>query len=181
MSARETLFALSFLVLLTLAEASAQPQRGTLTLIGPGGRTLPVASLEGEEQLSRLFHFTIDLSTTNSNAVPFDAFLGQPVTVSLALPGVPARHFNGIASRISQGETDGLTRYRVEIVPRFWLLTKASRSRAYQDLSVPEIVRRVLGERGIAFQSNLQGTYPPRDFVLQYRETDFDFLSRLME
>jgi type VI secretion system secreted protein VgrG len=181
MITRGMLIVVVSLALSTAADVSAQPQRGTLTLTGPGGRTLPVAVLEGEERLSRLFHFTLDIQTSNPSAIPFDAFLGQAVTATLTLPNEPPRYFSGISSRISQGSSDNLTLYRVEIVPQLWLLTKTSGSRAFQDLSVPDIVRRVLVERGIPFQLNLQGTYPPRDFVLQYRETDFDFISRLME
>jgi type VI secretion system secreted protein VgrG len=181
MITRATLIALSFLALLTAAEVSAQNQRGTLTLTAPGGRTLPIALLEGEERISRLFHFTLDIPTSDPNAISFDAVLGQALTVSLTLQNEPTRYFNGIASRVSQGSSDNLIQYRVEVVPQLWLLTKTSGSRAFQDMSVPEIVRRVLNERGISFQLNLQSTYPPRDFVLQYRETDFNFISRLME
>ena len=180
MSARASLIALSFLALLTTAEVSAAT-KATLTLTGPGGRTLPVASLEGEERLSRLFRFIVAIPTTDPGAIPFDAFLGQAVTVSLMLPSGSTRHFNGITSRISQGSSDKGTLYRIEVVPELWLLTKTSSSRTFQDLSVPDILRRLLTERGISFQLSLQGTYQPRDFVLQYRETDFEFLSRLME
>ena len=180
MSARASLIALSFLALLTTAEVSAAT-KATLTLTGPGGRTLPVASLEGEERLSRLFRFIVAIPTTDPGAIPFDAFLGQAVTVSLVLPNGSTRYFNGISSRISQGSSDKSMLYRIEVVPQLWLLTRTSSSRTFQDLSVPDILRRVLTERGISFQLNLQGTYQPRDFVLQYRETDFEFVSRLME
>ena len=180
MSARATLFALSLCALCAAAEVSAAPQQGTLVLTGPGGRTLPIASLEGEERLSRLFQFTLDV-VADPNAISFEAFLGQEVIVSLTLPNAPPRYFNGIVSRISQGSSGKSALFRVEVVPQFWILTKTSSSRTFQDTSVPDILRRVLSERGISFQMNLQGTFPPRDFVLQYRETDFNFTSRLME
>jgi type VI secretion system secreted protein VgrG len=179
MSARASLIALSFLLLLTTADASAAT-KATLTLTA-GGRTLAAASLAGEERVSQLFRFTLDVPVENPAALPFDALLGQPVTASLALPNGSTRHFNGIASRVSQGSTDKTTFFRIEVVPQMWLLTRTSNSRTFQDLSVPDILTRVLTERGIAFQLNLQGAYPPRDFVLQYRESDFAFVSRLME
>ena len=96
--------------------------------------------------------------------------------MSLLLPNGPTRYFNGIGSRISQRSSDKLIFYRVEVVPQLWLLTRTAGGRVFQDVSVPDIVRRVLSERGISFQMNLQSTSPPRDFVLQYRETDFDFM-----
>jgi type VI secretion system secreted protein VgrG len=179
MNARASLIALAFLALLTTADASAAT-KATLTLTA-GGRTFAAASLEGEERVSQLFRFVVDVPVANPGALPFDALLGQPVTASLALPGGSTRHFNGIASRISQGSTDKSIVFRIEVVPQLWLLTRTRNSRAFQDLSVPDILTRVMSERGIAFQLNLQGTYPPRDFVLQYRESDFAFVSRLME
>ena len=86
MSARASLIALWLLALFTTAQASAAT-KATLTLTGPGGRTLPVASLEGEERISRLFRFIVTIPTTDTDALPFDAFLGQAVTVSPMLLG----------------------------------------------------------------------------------------------
>ena len=179
MNARASLIALAFLALLTTADASAATN-ATLTLTA-GGRTFAAAALEGAERVSQLFRFVVDVPAANPGALPFDALLGQPVSASLALPNGATRHFNGIASRISQGSTDKSIVFRIEVVPQLWLLTRTSNSRAFQDLSVPDILTRVLSERGIPFQLNLQGAYPPRDFVLQYRESDFAFVSRLME
>jgi type VI secretion system secreted protein VgrG len=65
------------------------------------------------------------------------------------------------------------------LVPQLWLLTKAQQSRIFQQLSVPEVLRRVLGDLNVNFE--LQGNYEPRTYCVQYRETDFNFASRLME
>ena len=71
------------------------------------------------------------------------------------------------------------TEYTLEIVPQFWLLTRRAQSRIFQHLSVPDILKKVLEGLDVTFE--LQGTFHPRDYCVQYRETDFDFASRLME
>ena len=71
------------------------------------------------------------------------------------------------------------TRYQAEIVPQLWLLTRKAQSRIFQQIAVPDILKQVLTGLSVAYQ--LQGTYKPRDYCVQYRETDFNFASRLME
>jgi type VI secretion system secreted protein VgrG len=90
------------------------------------------------------------------------------------------RYFSGICNRISQGERDeNFTRYRMEVVPQFWLLTKRAQSRIFQQMTVPDILKKVLTGLDVTYE--IQGTFHPRDFCVQYRETDFNFASRLME
>ena len=69
--------------------------------------------------------------------------------------------------------------YRAELVPAFWLLTQTTDRRIFQQMTVPDILKQVLAGLDVAYE--LQGTYQPRDYCVQYRETDFDFASRLME
>ncbi|MGO9600240.1 MAG: type VI secretion system Vgr family protein, partial [Isosphaeraceae bacterium] len=71
------------------------------------------------------------------------------------------------------------TRYLAEIVPQLWLLTRKAQSRIFQQIAVPDILKQVL--TGLSVDYELQGTYKPRDYCVQYRETDFNFASRLME
>src|SRR5262249_38135762 len=88
--------------------------------------------------------------------------------------------FHGICCRVSQGESDPtFTDYRLELVPKFWLLTKRAQSRIFQHKSVLDILKEVLAGVDVAFE--LQGSFQPRDYCVQYRETDFNFASRLME
>lgn len=75
----------------------------------------------------------------------------------------------------------GATTYRAEVVPWLWMLTRQMDSRIFQQRSVPEILARVLNDAGIAFELRLQSRFEPRNFVAQYRESDFAFISRLME
>ena len=90
------------------------------------------------------------------------------------------RYFNGIVNRFSQGPRDEtFMHFRAEIVPKFWLLTKKVRSRIFQHLTVPDILKQVL--TGFDASYDITGTYYQRDYCVQYRESDFDFASRLME
>ena len=122
----------------------------------------------------------------STTSIAFDAILGQSITVAITLPDSSTRFFNGIVSRFSQGHqvpaahgTATLTQYRAEMVPLLWSLSKKSQSKIFQTLSVPDILKQVL--TGINFANQLQGTYLPRDYCVQYHETDFNFACRLME
>src|SRR5258708_35401727 len=134
----------------------------------------------GHEAISQLFGFQLDLLAENDTEIPFDQLLGQSVTIALALPDGDERYFNGICNRISQGERDtDFTAYRMEVVPQLWLLTRRAQSRIFQQLSVPDILKKVL--TGLDVRYEINGTFHPRDFCVRYRETDFNFTSRLME
>lgn len=149
------------------------------TPLGPNIFTL--AGLSGREEISRLFSFQVDLLLENSIDAALDRLVGQPLTIELALPGGGSRFFNGIASRVSQGARGARsTSYRAEIVPRLWLQTRTQQSRSFADRTVPEILQSVLGHPGDV-EMRLQANYQPRDYCVQYRESDFDFISRLME
>jgi type VI secretion system secreted protein VgrG len=148
------------------------------TPLGPDA--LLLTDFTGREGISQLFHFQLDLVAENRREVAFDKLLGQPATVRLALGGGQQRYFHGLISRFSQGTRDRtFTRYRAELVPALWLLTKRAQSRILQHLSVPDILKQVL--QGLDVRYEIHGTLHPRDYCVQYRETDFAFASRLME
>ncbi len=141
---------------------------------------LLLVGFHGHEAISSLFAFHLDLMGENGKAVPFDQVLGKKATVQLGLPNVPPRFFNGIVSRIAQGRRDqDFTRYQMEIVPEAWLLTRSARSRIFQQVTVKEILAEVFA--GFSVDLRLKGQYQSRDYCVQYRETDFNFASRLME
>jgi type VI secretion system secreted protein VgrG len=145
-----------------------------------GGDALVLMAFWGSEGLSQLFRFHLDMVAKNATDVPFDRLLGQKVVVSLILSNNKTRYFGGICSRLSQGVRDtSFTSYRMEVVPPFWLLTRRAQSRIFQQLAVPDILKKVLTGLDVEFQ--LQGTFYPRDYCVQYRETDFNFACRLME
>ncbi|HKR59030.1 MAG TPA: type VI secretion system tip protein TssI/VgrG, partial [Pyrinomonadaceae bacterium] len=145
-----------------------------------GKDALLLVGFSGEESISHLFNFHLDLIAENSTNVDFDKLLGKRVTVKLALDSRRERYFNGICNRLIKGHRDNtFTSYRLEMVPELWLLTRKAQSRIFQHLSVPDILKQVFA--GLDFTFQLQGTFHPRDFCVQYRETDFNFVSRLME
>jgi type VI secretion system secreted protein VgrG len=152
-----------------------------LTITTPLGKDiLLLRRLRGHETISQLFNFQADLLAAAGTDIRFDQILGQNVTVEMRLADGNKRYFNGLIKQFSQGGRDEtFVRYRAEIVPKLWLLTKKVRSRIFQHLSTPDILQRVL--TGLDVSYHILGTYYPRDYCVQYRESDFDFASRLME
>src|SRR5262249_1129146 len=132
------------------------------------------------EGMSQLYSFQLDMLAPADKAVDFAKLLGEPVTVELEAAPKQMRHFHGIVSRFSQGRRDATyAHYRMEVGPPFWLLTLRTESRVFQQITVPDILKKVL--KGLDAKWDLQGRYEPRDYCVQYRESDFAFASRLME
>src|SRR5450432_4164678 len=145
-----------------------------------GKDVLLLVGLSGNEAISRLFSFQLDLLAEDSSKVKFEKLLGQKIKISLTLPGAGVRYFQGMCNRFSQGgRDDTFTAYRMEIVPQFWLLTRRVQSRIFQHVTVPDILKKVLDGLDVTYE--IKGTFEPRDYCVQYRETDFNFASRLME
>jgi type VI secretion system secreted protein VgrG len=164
----------------TMIALYSQKQRPLEVATPLGTDILLLKGFTGREGVSQLFDFRLELLAENPKAVVFDKFLGQPVTVRLALGGGHQRFFHGIVSRFSEGRQDQrFTHYRAQVVPQFWLLTRRVRSRIFQHQTVPQILKEVL--EGLSVSFHIQGTFHARDFVAQYRESDFAFASRLME
>jgi type VI secretion system secreted protein VgrG len=158
-------------------------QKGRLMTVstGLGEDALLIQELVGDEAISSLFHFQLTLLAENATPVPFDKLLGQKISVALELPDAKDfRFYSGIASRVVRGgRGPEFTTFQVEVVPELWLLTRKFQSRIFQKMTVPDILQQVL--RGLSVEYKLQGTYEPRVYCVQYRETDFNFASRLME
>ncbi len=143
-----------------------------------GEDKLLLTGFKGHEAISRLFHFQLDLLAEAE--IPFDRIVGQNVSLRMQLAGGKQRCLHGLIKRFSQGARDEtFMHYRAELVPALWRLTKKVRSRVFQRLSVPDILRQALSGMNVTYE--LSGTYHPRDYCVQYRESDFDFVSRLME
>ena len=151
-----------------------------LTVTTPLGDDLLIVGLRGREAISEPFLFKLDFLAENETAIPFDRLLGRPVSTHLALLDGRVRHFSGICKSVLEGPRDPTyTVYRMEVVPAFWLLGRRAQSRIFQQESVPEILKRVLAGLDVAYE--IPGTFHPRDYCVQYRETDLNFASRLME
>jgi type VI secretion system secreted protein VgrG len=145
-----------------------------------GEDVLLLTGIQGHEEISRLFDFEVSLLADLEKDVTFDKIIGQSVTVEMRMQDGSKRYFNGIVKRFSQGRRDeNFLHFRAQVVPKFWLLTKKVRSRIFQHLTTPDILRQVLTGLNVSYE--FSSTYYPRDFCVQYRESDFDFASRLME
>ena len=147
---------------------------GVTTSLGDG---LSLSGFSAQEGLSQLFSLDLGLIAPNDSPDVFRALLGQPISVQAG-----PRHFHGVCSRVSQGESNtSFTAYRAEVVPSLWLLTLDKNTRSFADLSVPEIAERVLGETGRDLTLRLQTSYERRTYVVQHNESDYDFVTRLLE
>jgi len=145
-----------------------------------GQDVLLLHRLRGREAISQLFSFQAEFLAKLGTEVRFDQILGQKVTVEMRLADGGTRYFDGIVKQFSQGGRDeNFVNFRAEIVPSVWLLTKTVRSRIFQHLSTPDILKKVL--QGFDVSYKLLANYHQRDYCVQYRESDFDFASRLME
>jgi type VI secretion system secreted protein VgrG len=147
-----------------------------------GEDTFMLVGLTGEEGVSRSFVLTLQLVSEDSR-VDGKALLREPVTVTVPREGEDPVHFHGLVRRFTQlGQEEGLTAYGMEIVPWLWFLSLHRDCRIFQETSAPDIVEKVFRERGFSdFEFRLNGTYPAREYCAQYRESDFQFVSRLLE
>ncbi len=154
-----------------------------------GTDVLLLARMRGQEGLSELFHFEIDLFS-EQQAISLEKIVGKNVTISIFLTDGSIRYLNGLISRFSQehgrsrekGSELQSPYYSATVVPWLWLLTKTSNSRIFQNLSIPDIVKKIFTEQNLTdFKLDLQGQHSLREYTVQYRESDFNFVSRLLE
>ncbi len=147
------------------------------TPLGPDA--LLITQLHGREALSQLYTYDLSLLAPVEKTIDFDKLLGQPVSIELDSEK-KTRYFHGIVNRFAQGRRDDtFVHYHMEVVPQLWLLTRVVQSRIFQQISVPDILKKVL--KGLKVSFDIQGSFEARDYCVQYRESDFDFASRLME
>jgi type VI secretion system secreted protein VgrG len=147
-----------------------------------GGDELLFHGMQGQEEMSRPFEYCVDLLSPRHD-IDMDEILGQNVSIRLALSDDRTRCFNGCVTRFSQRDCYGrYVRYFAVVRPWLWLLTRTADCRIFQDMTVPEILKAVFADHPTAdFQSELTGSYRKRTYCVQYRETDFNFVSRLLE
>jgi type VI secretion system secreted protein VgrG len=147
-----------------------------------GKEALLLNGFAGNEGISRLFKFDLDLLSEDP-AISFEALVGQKATISIKTIDGGERYINGFVSRFAQsGSDERFTHYQAKVVPWLWFLTRTADCRIFQNMTVPDIITKIFCDLGFSdFQNSLQGGYEPREYCVQYRETDFNFVSRLME
>jgi type VI secretion system secreted protein VgrG len=113
-----------------------------------------------------------------------EKLLGQAVNVKLQMRDGDVRHICGLVTRFGLGRHQGRHfGYLAEVRPWLWFLTRRSDCRIFQEMTVPDIVKKVFGHYGgiAVHEFRLSGSYRTREYCVQYRETDFNFVARLME
>lgn len=151
-----------------------------------GEDLLAVQRVVAEEQISMPFSMTVDCLSQQHDLDP-RKLLAQPVTLSILQADGHYRHLHAIVSEASRlGSDGGVSDYQLILKPWLALLEHVSDCRVFQDLSVVEIVTRVLeghvvSEGAFRFDLRHQEHYPQRSYCVQYRESDYHFISRLLE
>ncbi|MEN9864862.1 MAG: type secretion system tip protein VgrG [Pseudomonadota bacterium] len=151
-----------------------------------GKDVLLFRSMYGVEQLSDLFEYNVELQSTVKN-IPFADIVGKNVTITVKFQEGGERFFNGIVTRFAtSGGFGELTNYHATIRPWAWLLSRTSDCCIFQEKTVVEIVteiceKGVYGGQARIDKSLLSSSYPKLDYCVQYRETDYNFISRMLE
>ncbi len=147
-----------------------------------GGSQLLVADFVARERISSPFE--IDLSLASEEEISFEDTVGKAGTLTIQGDN-EERYFQGMVSKFIQtGATGRFYLYQARIVPQIWLLSLRQDCRIFQQKTIPDIVKEVLEDGGVTsdlFEFRLQGTYPQREYCVQYRESDLNFINRLLE
>lgn len=154
-----------------------------LRVDSPAGEdVLLLSGFSGVEEISTPFRFILELLSEKPTIDP-EGILRQPMTVSIRLADGSERVIHGIVARFTQlGRMEELSAYQAEIVPWLWFLSLTRDCRIFQEKSVLEIITEILDDyENLEYDVRTVGSYQPRGYCVQYRETDLDFVSRLME
>ena len=170
-----------------MPDASAtQEHRQVSVTTALGSDVLLFHSMSGSDQLGRLSEYRVQLLSTRNDLKIADV-LGKTMGIHVELPNDGVRHYNGIVTRFcSTGWKGVFSSYESTVHPWLWLLTRSSNCRIFQDMSVTDIVKEVCNDAVYGSLIDLSvtalsGTYEPLPYCVQYRETDFNFVCRLLE
>ena len=158
---------------------------GNLEVTVSSGDVFDVREFTIHQRMSSIFDVTLHAVCENPD-VDFDAVVGQPARFLLysGVGGTQVRFWSGICNDLSQVRVEerGLSTYRLNLVPTLWLLTQRRNYRMFQQLSEPDIVLEVLAEWGIEPELKIdKGAYKKRKYRVQYAESDYAFISRMLE
>ncbi|GMV45003.1 MAG: hypothetical protein AMXMBFR66_04010 [Pseudomonadota bacterium] len=159
----------------------ADRPRPTMKLECRAAPSLHFKSLSAREELSHPFELEIEAVSADPD-IGADKLLGTPVAVSIEAAAGAQRWWHGLVASFGiDGVLGRHHRYRIVARPALWLLTRSADLRIFQGKSVPDIVKQVLAKYPGAAAFELSGQHPPRSYCVQYRESDFAFVSRLLE
>ncbi|NJD04979.1 MAG: type VI secretion system tip protein VgrG, partial [Methylococcaceae bacterium] len=142
-------------------------------------------AIRGSEEISRLYEYQLEVLGPSDKDIMPDQLLGKQIKVNVPMEDDSGmRCFSGYVAEFVHDEeaVSGAPKYTLTLVPWLWFLTRTSDCRIFQNLTGPEIIKDVLKKRGLtAIDDKIRGSHPQRVYCVQYRETDFNFISRLME
>jgi len=147
-----------------------------------GEGALLLRSMRGVEALGQPFRYQLELLTSDPN-IDFGSVLGQTMTVELELADGKTREFTGHVTEFSlAGGAGRHVLYRAELRPWLELLSYRTNCRIFQGQTVPDVVKQIFRDHGFSdFEEHLTDTYRTWDYLVQYRESDFNFVSRMLE
>lgn len=163
--------------------ATTQSHREISVSCALGPDVLLLRRMRASEALSALSEYELDLYSERAD-LKIDDLLATPVSVAVDLPRGGQRYFHGFITRFVVTARQGrYATYRATVRPWLWFLTRASDCRIFQEQNVVDIVKAVFAPYAVADfdTSGLSASYQPYPYCVQYRETDFDFVSRLLE
>ncbi|MFT3765895.1 MAG: type VI secretion system tip protein TssI/VgrG [Minicystis sp.] len=144
------------------------------------GDMLDVRRFQVTQRMSALFEVHL-VAVSDNPDIDFEAAIGMPM--SFRVLAAHTRTWSGVCSHLRQiaVEERNLSTYEITLVPALWLLTQRRNHRMFQRMSEVDIARKILGEWGIPTTLKLGGTYKKRKVRVQYGESDFTFVSRMLE
>ena len=164
-----------------MADGSARTSIG-LRLGELAASDIVLEQIVGHEAVSEPFQFTLKFRASGQQPFELERLVGADGAVSLTRPDGSERLVHGVARSVAlAGIGAGRPQYQAELVPHFALLQGTRDSRIFQNQSVPDIVKEVLDARKVKLRSALSASYAKREFCVQYAESDFAFVSRLLE
>jgi type VI secretion system secreted protein VgrG len=148
-----------------------------------GKDVLLLTSFTGHEEMSRLFTYRLEMVSKRDFIAAKD-IVGKNITFQVRLADDSMRSFNGFVTRFAAGSREtGMRRYEAEVVPWLWFLTRTADCRIFQKKTIPQIIEKIFDDLGFSDYetSEIKGSHEEWEYCVQYRETDFNFVSRLME
>ena len=155
-------------------------ERATVVQTPVGADVLTFTHLVGRDEIGRCFAYTVGFVSKSHDVDPLKMLGGA---VSVEGESDPKRWFSGLVSdfRLTRVE-DRLAYYEAVVRPWLWFLGNTTDCRIFQNMTAVEIVEKIFSKYGIAkFEKRLQGSYPSREYCVQYDESDLDFVQRLLE
>jgi type VI secretion system secreted protein VgrG len=165
-----------------MADSLSQDQRQGKLTTPLGANALVLASFNAIEGLSELFELRVEAVSDQAN-LDFSSTLGLGSTIELKTQDDKSRYFHGLMTEARwAGTQEDLYIYQLVLRPWLWFLTRTSDCRIFSNMTPLTIIKQVFSDRGFSdFRDSTTGSPPTLEYCVQYRETDFNFVCRLME